>query len=592
MPIERRIKETGIVLVYVVVFWLLLPLSLWRIASYLDTRWDWMPSPSTLGWPLLLAGLAWIARAMLLLRQHGKGLPIGALPQQQLVQHGPYAVVCHPIYLGFNLALLGCALVMGSKAGTWIVAPAFLPCWVVYALLEERGLRKRFGETYRSYQRWVGILPRPPLYGLARLVARLSSDLKVEGREHLPKGPFVLIANHSCYLDPAYLMASIYRPIRFVITAQAYRNKAVHYLLETAHMIPVRRYRVDGLATRRLLEWLARGQIVGVFPEGERSVLGQYQGATREAAHLLAKVKVPVVPAAIIGAYDAGPRWSDRLRRRTITVRFGRALEFSGDAGDVVNRAMLGLLGDSKPILHLSGLPRKRLSRVVWACPRCSSDKAWQPDQLSCSHCGATFENTPDGLFRDEQGEVNTLAELGHKLLESMAKVETLTDIATGFHEADTTGPIKPLQAIPSNTLAISRRGLTFGELEIPLHTLRSITTERADTLQVATSKSMWQFRPKNISVFRIKAALDQWLQPAHLAPHSNNEGGVAGMDKLRGAQMIFTDDRLKARQFGNVFGPMKHQMSNPSLLIAHWSTEQRFTGYSAKLRCTNLPFS
>jgi 1-acyl-sn-glycerol-3-phosphate acyltransferase len=513
MLITKQIKKAGIVLAYLVAFWLLLPFLLWCIATYLDSGWNWTRIPSLSGWPFLVAGLAFMTWAMVLLRSQGKGLPISALPPQQLVQTGPYAWVRHPIYLGFHLALLGAALVTGSRAALLIVTPAFLPCWIMYALLEERSLKKRFGETYRHYQQWVGILPRLPIYRLVWLIARLRLQLRVEGKEHLPKGSFVLIANHSCYLDPAYLMASMFRPVRYLVTAQVYRNKLLRFLLNQGQMIPVRRYRVDPLANRRLLEWLGRGQIVGVFPEGERSPLGQYQGALPGAAKMLAHLQVSVIPAGIVGAYEAGPRWSDALRRRPITVRFGKPLEFSGDPKKVIDNAILELLNSYKPAVHINGLQLEKLSRVLWACPQCLSEKDWRPAAMTCLHCSARFENTPDGLFRDDQGKTYTLAELGQALLVHVAEAESLSDTAIGYYEADSYGVIKPLQQLSANTLTLSRKGISFAGLELPLETLRSVTTERADTLQVATSRSMWQFRPQTISVFRLKATLDCWLQ-------------------------------------------------------------------------------
>ena len=41
----------------------------------------------------------------------------------------------------------------------FVVAPAFVPLWIVYALVEERGLRRRFGDDYDAYRREVGLLP-------------------------------------------------------------------------------------------------------------------------------------------------------------------------------------------------------------------------------------------------------------------------------------------------------------------------------------------------------------------------------------------------------------------------------------------------
>jgi protein-S-isoprenylcysteine O-methyltransferase Ste14 len=69
---------------------------------------------------------------------------------QQLVRTGLYARVRHPRYLQVCLALLGYVLVANYLAGyvIWVVC---LPVMYVFAVLEERELRERFGEDYEHY---------------------------------------------------------------------------------------------------------------------------------------------------------------------------------------------------------------------------------------------------------------------------------------------------------------------------------------------------------------------------------------------------------------------------------------------------------
>jgi len=43
---------------------------------------------------------------------------------------------------------------------------------------------------------------------------------------------------------------------------------------------------------------------------------------------------------------------------------------------------------------------------------------------------------------------------------------------------------------------------------------IRSVTTERADTLQVATAIAVWQFRPSDMSVFRLYQIVMVWAKP------------------------------------------------------------------------------
>ena len=71
----------------------------------------------------------------------------------KLITHGPFAIVRHPMYLGFWLAVLGGLLLYQ----TWTMA-LFLLCSPIFfkrARREEEVLLLEFGEEYEAYQRRV-----------------------------------------------------------------------------------------------------------------------------------------------------------------------------------------------------------------------------------------------------------------------------------------------------------------------------------------------------------------------------------------------------------------------------------------------------
>lgn len=94
------------------------------------------------------AGLAIISRAML-----GRNWSATVQLKQghELITHGPYRLVRHPIYTGLLVLFLGNAVMVGDWRGLLAVSIVFASFWRKLRL-EELWLAKHFGEPYHLYQ--------------------------------------------------------------------------------------------------------------------------------------------------------------------------------------------------------------------------------------------------------------------------------------------------------------------------------------------------------------------------------------------------------------------------------------------------------
>ncbi len=78
----------------------------------------------------------------------------------EIRRNGIYARLRHPRYTASLLAILGACLLAATPA-MWLTALAWLLLMAVVIALEEREMRRRFGEAYRDYCRRVPrFLPR------------------------------------------------------------------------------------------------------------------------------------------------------------------------------------------------------------------------------------------------------------------------------------------------------------------------------------------------------------------------------------------------------------------------------------------------
>lgn len=176
--IAVSLRAPLIVATYGLIFFGGLPALLWTIGGRLDAL---LGAPRLAGPVFVTAGAlvaalgsAWMGWSMVSLGRYGAGWPISHLPPRRLTARGPYAVVRHPIYVGYTLAFSGAGFAAGS-VGRGVAAAALLCAgWLVYALaFEEPRLVRRLGATYAAYRAAVPLLPRVLGGGAARPAARV-----------------------------------------------------------------------------------------------------------------------------------------------------------------------------------------------------------------------------------------------------------------------------------------------------------------------------------------------------------------------------------------------------------------------------------
>lgn len=76
---------------------------------------------------------------------------------------------------------------------------------------------------------------------------------------------------------------------------------------------------------------LAKGETVGIFPEGTRTTNGQLQPGQAGIGLLVQRSGAPVVPVALIGTYAMLPPGQKKLKRARLTVIYGKPMTFGLD---------------------------------------------------------------------------------------------------------------------------------------------------------------------------------------------------------------------------------------------------------------------
>jgi 1-acyl-sn-glycerol-3-phosphate acyltransferase len=172
---------------------------------------------------------------------------------------------------------------------------------------------------------------------LAKLILRIQ--WRVEGREHLPQRPAVILAKHqSAWETMAFQL--IFPPQVHVLKRELLWIPFFGWGL--ALMSPIAIDRKRGLAALRALskkgaQRLGQGFWVVVFPEGTRVAPGERRAYQPGGAWLAAASGAPVVPV----AHNAGllwPRYAFLKHPGTVTVRIGPAIDPAGRDPATINR--------------------------------------------------------------------------------------------------------------------------------------------------------------------------------------------------------------------------------------------------------------
>jgi 1-acyl-sn-glycerol-3-phosphate acyltransferase len=135
-------------------------------------------------------------------------------------------------------------------------------------------------------------------------------SLRREGWGNMPTtGPVLLVSNHQSMFDPVLVGLSSRRYLSYLARKTLFEQPVLAPLIRSLNAIPIDRgLGADGI--KAVLAALGQGQAVLVFPEGERTQTGAVQLLKPGVSLLIKRVKCPIVPVGIAGAFAAWSRYT------------------------------------------------------------------------------------------------------------------------------------------------------------------------------------------------------------------------------------------------------------------------------------------
>lgn len=201
---------------------------------------------------------------------------------------------------------------------------------------------------------WAG------LQGVMFFVRAVGVKVRVEGRDKIPEGVCLFVANHTSAADAPAVVGAIPRRIAVLLKESLFKWPIVGQAFTLARFIPVnRKERESAIASvEKAAEAMRAGQSFLIYPEGTRSPDGRLQEFKKGAVVLGIRAGVPIVPVLCCGAQQVMAKRSMVIHPGQILVEFLEPIDaskYAWEDRDVLNQRVhhamaAGLPPDQRPL--------------------------------------------------------------------------------------------------------------------------------------------------------------------------------------------------------------------------------------------------
>ena len=182
----------------------------------------------------------------------------------------------------------------------------------------------RIVKKTESHQEWWGRWLYDSLWFLCRTFAVALFGFRLRKKERLPQtGGLLVLSSHQSLLDPLLLGLATNRRLSSLARSSLFTFGPFASVIAALGAVPIDRNASTVTAMRTVIQRLRKGAAVIVFPEGTRTASGQLCEMKNGFALLAKRAGVPIVPVAIVGAFECWPRSRLMPRPGRIRLEFG-----------------------------------------------------------------------------------------------------------------------------------------------------------------------------------------------------------------------------------------------------------------------------
>lgn len=170
---------------------------------------------------------------------------------------------------------------------------------------------------------------------VVRPVTKLMYNIKIEGRENVPKTSNVIYAgNHVSYIDPPLISLAVDKHIAYMAKKELFEDKdrLLRFLVHTLGAFAVNREKPELATFKTVKAVFNTSWSLGIFPQGKIIKEPVIENITKGFVMFAKKFNADIVPVAICG-FDG---YAKRLGEKHITVKIGKPISYKLDEDEIV----------------------------------------------------------------------------------------------------------------------------------------------------------------------------------------------------------------------------------------------------------------
>lgn len=177
---------------------------------------------------------------------------------------------------------------------------------------------------HTAFGRWLYTV----LWILCRTLGVAVFGVRTRFAQPLPaRGGLIVLSSHQSHLDPLLLGLACERRLSSLARSSLYAFKPFGFIITALDAVPIDREASAVAAMKTVIKRLEDGAAVIIFPEGTRTATGRLGELKSGFALIAKKARVPIVPVAIVGAWECWPKTRLLPRPGRIRLEFGRVMQ-------------------------------------------------------------------------------------------------------------------------------------------------------------------------------------------------------------------------------------------------------------------------